>query len=102
MANRNSPLYQHPQEIWDKKTCEKAANHLAKDGLGTPYPFKGYIGSSGGFPAYSSVYGTVRYNGGCERDGQWWQGENRPLPKVADGFEIVFVRSWGWRIVKKT
>ena len=47
------------------------------------------------------AFGEIRYNGGCERDGEWWQGENRPLPKIAEGFEIVVVLSWGWRIVKK-
>lgn len=92
-----SNFYQHPQETWDAKKCEKLAKRTAKDGMGTPYPFKGYIGSSASCPP---AFGPVRYNGGCERNGEWYQGENRPFPILAEGFEIVTVPSWGWRIVK--
>lgn len=94
MVNYNAPLYQHPREIWDVKKCEKLVKHIAKDGLGTPYPFKGYIrlGNQGDL--------QVRYNGGCVRDGEWWQGEEWQLPKLADGFELVRIRTWGWRIIK--
>jgi hypothetical protein len=87
--------YVHPQEVWDAKRCAKEANHTAKDGLGTPYPFKGYIGSSASVPA---AYGRTRYNGGCVRGGEWYNGEEKPLPKVADGYEIIVVPTWGWRI----
>ncbi len=93
MMDYNAPLFQHPQPIWDAKKCEKEAKRTAKDGLGTPYPFKGYIGCH-------PQWGVVRYNGGCEREGKWYQGENKPLPKVAEGFEIINVSTWGWRIRK--
>ena len=91
------PLYQFPRETWDREKCERLAKHVAKDGLGTPYPWPGYIGS------YTSpaAYGDIRYNGGCIHDGQWWQGEHRPLPKIHEDFEIIFVTHWGWRIKKK-
>ena len=90
MVDYISPLYSLPQEVWDEARCQQAAKHTATDGLGTKYPFKGYIGNN---------YGETRYNGGCVRDGQWWQGEYRPLPRIASGYEIVYVPSWGWRIV---
>jgi hypothetical protein len=99
MVDYKVPLYQLPQETWDAAKCEKMAKHLAKDGLGTPYPFKGYIGGSSSIPP---AYGPIRYNGGCIREGQWYQGENRPLPKVADGYVIEWVTSWGYRIRKST
>jgi hypothetical protein len=98
MTDYDAPLYQHPQEEWDAKTCEKLSKRVAKDGLGTKYPFKGYIyqGEIG-----HHIFGnTVRYNGGCIRDGQWWQGEEWPLPKLADGYKFVYVTTWGWRIVR--
>lgn len=90
--------YVHPREVWDAKTCEKLAKHTAKDGLGTPYPFKGYLGSSASIPPR---FGKIRYNGGKVINGEWYQGEEFPLPEVAEGYEIVKVPSWGWRIVKK-
>ena len=91
-------IYTYPIEVWDAATCEKNAKHLAKDGLGTPYPFRGYIGSSATIPA---AYGVTRYNGGTVINGQWYEGIRRPLPVLAKGFAIVVVPSWGWQIVKK-
>ena len=85
-------IYQFPQETWNKDKCEKLANHIATDGLGTPYPFKGYIGSSASRP---TAFGTEVFNGGCVHDGKWYRGENRPFPKLAHGFEIVIVPTWG-------
>jgi len=87
----------HPQEVWDLSTCEKKAKYTAKDGLGTPYPFKGYIGSETSIPP---AFGKIRYNGGCVHNGQWYEGEIRPLPSVAPGYEIVRVPRWGWQIKK--
>ena len=91
MVNYNLPLFKHEPEVWDKKKCEKEAKHTATDGIGTKYPFKGYIGNR---------YGKVHYNGGCTRNGEWWQGEEFPLPVIAEGFEIITVPTWGCRIVK--
>jgi len=84
-----------PQETWDAKECDKRARLTAKDGMGTKYPFKGYIGCNDGT---RGSWGKIRYNGGCIHDEKWYEGEIRNLPKVADGFEIVHVLSWGWRI----
>lgn len=82
----------HDAEVWDAKKCEKAAKHTAKDGLGTKYPFKGYIGGQ--------QYGKHRYNGGCVRNDEWYDGEICPLPQVAEGFEIIHIPTWGYRIRK--
>jgi len=89
MANYDAPLYQNKPEVWDEAKCHFMSRHRAKDGLGTAYPWLGYIGNH---------FGDIRYNGGCERDGQWWQGETRPLPIVAKGYELIVVPTWGWRI----
>lgn len=90
-------IFKHPQQVWNRAKCLKMANYTATDGLGTPYPFKGYIGSSASRP---SAYGTEMYNGGIVIGDEWYEGENRPFPKLAKGFQIVTVPSWGWRIVK--
>lgn len=89
----NPEYYTHPQETWDEKKCRKAANHTAKDGMGTPYPFKGYIGS------HQTGYGKTKYNGGTTINGKWYQGEIKPLPQVTTGFKIITVPTWGFRIV---
>lgn len=83
--------FHNAPEVWDKAKCEKLANKTEKDGLGTPYPFKGYIGY---------LKKTTRYNGGIIRDGEWYPGEVCPLPIVADGFEIIDYATWGLRIRK--
>lgn len=91
-------IYVHKQETWDAAKCAKMARRIVKDGLGTPYPFKGYIDSdTGPYP----IGVTIRLNGGCVHDGTWYEAEMYPLPQVAEGFEIVHVPRWGWRIVRK-
>jgi hypothetical protein len=86
-----------PQETWDAKTCEKKSRHTHEDSYGTKLHFKGYLGSSASIPPF---FGKIRYNGGCVHDGQWYDGEIRPFPVLAKGYEIVVVPSWGWRIQK--
>jgi hypothetical protein len=90
------PVYEHERECWGEKTCARIANHTARDGSGTPYPFKGYIGSSASVPA---AYGLTIYNGGTSINGKWYRSVHRPLPKVADGYQIITVATWGWRLV---
>ena len=98
MVDYNAPLYQHPQETWDAKKCEKLCRRVAKDGLGTKYPFKGYIGDMIGHYHHGMI---VRYNGGTTINGKWWQGEEWQLPSVPPEFEIITVPTWGYRIIKK-
>jgi len=88
---KENGYYTYPVEIWDKEKCEKAVKYVAKDGLGTKYPWPGYIGQN---------YGKTRYNGGIRHQGNWYEGDIRPLPQVAEGFEIIHVPTWGYRIVK--
>lgn len=90
------PVYEYERECWGPKTCKRVANRVARDGMGTKYPFKGYLGSSACIPA---TFGLTRYNGGVSIDGRWYQSVYRPLPKVADGYRIIVVSSWGWRLV---
>lgn len=93
MVDPSLPLFEHPQETWDAAKCEKLAKKKEANA-----PFKGYIGSYASIPP---AFGPIRYNGGCVRNNEWYQGENRPFPIVADRYEIIFVSSWGWRIIKK-
>jgi hypothetical protein len=84
-------FFVNDQETLDAKECKKRAGHLARDGMGAKYPWKGYIGN---------YFGKTRYNGGCVRDGEWYSGEVFLLPIVADGFEVIHVPHWGYRIVE--
>lgn len=88
--------YEHPPEVWDEKKCKRLAKHVPVDAFGTKAPFSGYLGS---WSVYYGGYGYQRYNGGCIRDGDWYEGEYRPLPTLAPGYKIVHVTSWGYRIV---
>lgn len=88
--------YRNPQEVWCAAKCRKMANRTTTDGLGTPYPFKGYL-----HPPSPLGWGKIKYNGGCTRDGKWWQGEIFPIPQVADGYEIVHRPTWGMVIQRK-
>lgn len=94
MVDYNAPLYQFPQEVWDEAKCAKLAKRRHKQYA----PFKGYLGSSASIPP---AYGEIRYNGGCDHDGEWYQGENRPLPQIHEDYEIIVVPTWGWRIKRK-
>lgn len=90
--------FTYPAETWNKEKCEKMAKRVATDGMGTKYSFKGYIGSSASRP---TAYGTERYNGGTVIADEWYEATHRPFPILAEGFEIVVVPTWGWRIIKK-
>jgi hypothetical protein len=91
MVNYNLPLYKLPQEKWDAKKCARLAKTIAKDGLGTPYHFKGYVGNL--------IRKTERYNGGTIINGEWWQGVEQTLPKLPKGYKLIMVPTWGWRLV---
>ena len=97
---KEGEYYIHPRETWNAATCRKKAKYTATDGHGTPYPFKGYIGSDH-FSLYHESYGTKSYNGGCVRNGDWYEGETRLLPIIPDHFEIVHLPAWGYQIKEK-
>ena len=86
--------YKHPQVTWTKEQCEKLAKHLHRDGLGTPYPWSGYVDHL--------IPSTERYNGCIEIDGELYSATERTIPIVPDGFKIIDEPSWGLRIIKTT
>ena len=94
MTIRKGQDYMFPQEKWNKRRCAAAAKHVHLDGCGTALHFKGYIGC----PTEPYGYGKTRFNGGCIHNGDWYEGQIRPLPKVAKGYVIVVIPTWGWRI----
>ena len=91
--------YTHPQEVWDEKKCEWLARHRRKDGYGSKGP-KGIVCDSAAM--FGPLYGRSRsYNGGTVINGEWYSGEEWPLPQVPEGWEFVTVPSWGLRIQRK-
>lgn len=89
-------VFKYPRETWSVEQCNKMVRYTASDGMGTKYPFKGYIGSSASRPA---AYGVEKYNGGIVIDNEFYDATLREFPILPNGFEIVAVSSWGWRIV---
>ena len=102
--------FTHPAEKWTKEQCEKAVKRIARDGLGTPYSFKGAHPEIKGKGEYEQGYshqiaaevntGTIRYNGGKIINGEWYEGEIFQLPILPAGFKWVYRLSWCWRIIK--
>ena len=96
---REGKYYRYPQETWDEAKCKKMAGFAPADHWGNRPP-KGLIND------YSSAYPAPglrhRYNGGCVRDGDWWEGEEAPLPIIHPDYEIVPLSSWGDRIQRKS
>lgn len=92
--------YTHPQETWSEKECAKRARYRGTDSYGSKHPYAGLIASSASSRAQ---YGqTVTFNGGfIAPDGEWYNGEIRPLPIIPDSFEFHKRISWGTYIRKK-
>ena len=84
--------YQNPVQVWDADKCKKMVRRVLKDGMGTPYPFKEATLQAEAYDA------TVRYNGGCIRNGEWYVGESFDLPILAPGYMWEKVPTWCWRI----
>lgn len=97
-VERPTTYYVHLMEAWDKKTCERKAKHREVNAFGCKHPVPGLIAS---FYSPYFVYGRHEYNGGCIRNGEWYRGDERPLPLVHPDYEIVEYASWGWRIQRK-
>lgn len=89
-------VFTYPRETWSIEQCNKKVRYTATDGMGTKYPFKGYIGSSASMP---TAYGLEKYNGGIVIGDEHYDATYREFPILPKGFEIVVVPSWGWRIV---
>lgn len=90
--------FMHPQEVWDAKECLRRSKVRHRDGCGTVHPRPGLIASSGStVPQYGQ---TIRYNGGCVRNEEWFEAEAIPLPAIAPGFAFSAVPTWGVYLVK--
>lgn len=91
--------FTHPRETWNEKECIKRARKVNRDGMGTVGGPKGLINHAGSsYPSYGQ---TIRYNGGCIRNGELYAGESVPLPKIPKTFHFVSHCSWGTAIEKK-
>lgn len=91
--------YTHPQETWDEKKCERIAKHRGRDGYGSLHPYRGLVASnSSPYPGYGQ---TMKYNGGTTVNGEWYQAESVPLPKIPDTYEFYTISTWGTYIRRK-
>ena len=86
-------IYQHKREVWDRKKCSTLAKRVSSDAFGTKHHLPGFL------PGLR--VGTFTYNGGCVIEGKWYEGENFPIPKVPEGYEIYYEPTWFWRIREK-
>jgi hypothetical protein len=91
MVKQDAPRFTYPTQKWDAKKCLKEAKHTQRDGMGTPYPFKG---------ACPWLPTSTDYNGGTIINGEWYQGVIHNLPKLAKGFKWFYRPTWCWQIVK--
>lgn len=90
--NSSGSFYEYPLEVWDEKTCKKWSKHNPADYWGARGP-KGQINHHS---SHYAEYGQIRYfNGGCVREGKWYQGEARPLPIINEKYEFYHLHSWG-------
>ena len=82
-----------PQETWDEAQCRKVASHMTRDGLGTPYPWRGLVQCSG---SARPQYGQCTLNGGYSHGGRYYRlGYKRPYPKLHEKYVYVHHMSWG-------
>jgi hypothetical protein len=98
MLVKHNTRFKHPQETWDVKKCNLLVKRTIVDGLGTKHHLKGMLHAGELGHYYHGM--TVNYNGGTIINGEWWPGEEWTLPKLPEGFEIVLVPTWGYRIVR--
>jgi hypothetical protein len=92
--------YTHPQETWTEQECAKRAKRTSHDGMGSKEPYKGKVADEASpYPSYGQ---TRRYNGGfIAPDGNWYNGEIKPLPAIPDTYEFYKILTWGTYIRKK-
>lgn len=94
----NKGQYWRPEpEVWDAAKCAKIAKQRRRDGYGTLHPYPGLVQATGS--PYG--YGKRRFNGGCVREGDWWEGEDIPYPVIPDEFVFVLRPTWGVYIVRR-
>lgn len=89
-------IYQHPQETWDEKTCARLAKRRWRDGMGTQMRTPGYLGCNQPYSEHSfGLLGQRQFI-----NGESYEDEFFPFPILAPGYEIKWVVTWGWFIVK--
>lgn len=93
-------IYYHPQETWDEDKCAQIVGSFARDPAGTLLPVRGLIGYPASRSNYGSRYGRVVYNGGCEREGRHWDGEEFPFPILPAGYSVRMADGWGYQLVR--
>ena len=99
LEKNGATYYVHSQEVWSKAKCAKVAKCMDRDSLGTAGLHSGCVSPSGAsYPTYGQ---EQLYNGGCVRDGEWYNGEIIPLPKIPASYEFYTISSWGTYIRKK-
>lgn len=86
-------IYVHKQDIWSEAECRKRSRYNPPNAYGDKNPWPGLI--SGSADPYAGYGHTVRYNGGCIRDGEWYDGESKPLPKIPETYRFVYRPTWG-------
>lgn len=91
--------YARPRESWDSRKCERTSRSRFRDGLGTIGGPRGLVQcDSTPYPAW----GTIRFNGGCVEDGEWYRGWDTPFPKLAAGFVWAYVCTWGYVVARES
>lgn len=93
ITNFPPDFYTHPQETWSAEHCAKLAKAKYRDTT-----LRGCVSPSG--VSHCRLGESMRFNGGCERDGNWYPGEAIPLPSIPDSYEFYDVPSWG-RFIRK-
>ena len=94
----NKGKYWKPEpEVWDEKKCAKVAKKRGRDGYGTRHPYPGLVQASGAVGGY----GKTKYNGGCVRDGDWWEGEDIPFPVIPKEYCYVYRSMWGTYLMRR-
>lgn len=85
--------YVHPEETWDETRCQKVARQNPRNAFGDKEPWPGRVSAFGS--AYCQPGSSQRYNGGCIRNGTWYQGEAMPLPVIPESWRFVTRSYWG-------
>ena len=92
MKKHKTKLFRMYQPVWGEAECANRAAHVAKDAMGKPFPHPGSL---------KGPYGAVPHSNGTIVGGEWYKGTYHPLPKLAEGYEIIYLPTWGYRLIKQ-
>ena len=85
-------VYTHPQEKWSEAKCRKLVAQRSRDAYGTLDHLPGFL---------RQRFGAKFYNGGCVREGKWYEGEDWPFPELPPGYKIIYEPYWFYRLIKE-